>query len=255
MLGAARIDVRACGPRAPSSLVRRLAAPAAACFGAMPLTCAARCVLGAAVGRSGRRPRRLAVEFQAAAHAARDGASALRLRHLRASASPNASVALPQRARKLPSFSAPSVAYGGAASRADGAVHVPRAARAGSAACLSVVCHAQDSGAAAVPPTEPPYVLPSLKATAAAGLLVWALYWVSVYAPLAMLSRAFASPLLVGPLVSLVVILLALSVVWLYAVSEALFARDVAAAKQLADYSAQLRALYNRVDEYFTVMR
>ena len=40
MLAAACIDVRVCGPRAASSLVRRLAASAAACFGAVPLTCA-----------------------------------------------------------------------------------------------------------------------------------------------------------------------------------------------------------------------
>ena len=131
----------------------------------------------------------------------------------------------------------------------------------------------------------------NVKATAAAGLLVWAFCWVSVYAPLALLldlASAFASPLLVGRLVSLLVIPLALSVVWLYAVSEALFARDMAAAKQRAanlaaqearnaaaakqraadvaaqeardaaaakqraDDAAQLRALYNRIDEYCT---
>jgi hypothetical protein len=275
MLAAACIDVCACGPRAASSLVRRLAASAAACFGAVPLTCAARCAPGAAVGRAGRRPRRLAVAFQAAAHAARDGASALRLRHLCASASPNASVALPQRARKLPPPSVPPVAYGGAASRADGAVHVPRAARAGSAARLSVVCRAQDSGASVVPPTEPAYVPPTyLKVTVAASLLFWALFWVSVYTaalPQLEVARAFAWQHLFAPLVSLVVTQLASFFVWLYSLSAAAFARDAAAAKQRAadvaaqeardaaatkqraDDVAQLRALCNRVDEHFTV--
>jgi hypothetical protein len=279
MLAAACIDVCACGPRAASSLVRRLAASAAACFGAVPLTCAARCAAGAAVGRAGRRPRRLAVAFQAAAHAARDGTSALRLRHLCASASPNASVALPQRARKLPPPSVPPVAYGGAASRADGAVHVPRAARAGSAARLSVVCRAHDSGASVVPPTEPAYVPPTyLKVTAAASLLFWALFWVSVYTaalPQLEVARAFAWQHLFAPLVSLVVTQLASFFVWLYSLSAAAFARDAAAAKQRAadvaaqeardaardaaadkqraDDVAQLRALCNRVDEHFTV--
>ena len=260
---------------------------------ALPLTCAARCALGAAVGRAGRRARRLAVAFQAAAHAARDGASALRLRHLCASGSPNASVALPQRARKLPSPSVPPVAYGGATSCADVAVHVPRTARAGSAARLSVVCRAQDSGASVVPPTEPAYVPPTyLKVTVAASLLFWALYWFTVYAaalPQLEVVRAFAWQHLFAPLVSLVVSQVASFFVWLYSISAAAFARDAAAAKQRAadvaaqeardaaaakqraadvaaqeardaaaakqrtDDAAQLRALCNRIDEHFTV--
>ena len=180
----------------------------------------------------------------------------------------------------------PPAAYGGAASRADGAVHVPRAARAGSAARLSVVCGAQDSGASVVPPTQPAYVLPTyLKVTVAASLLVWALFWAFMYVgalPQLEQARAFAGQHLVAPLVSLVVSQLASFFAWLYSLSAAAFARDAAAArqraadvaaqeardaaavaaqeardaaaaKQRADDAAQLRALCNRVDEHFTV--
>jgi hypothetical protein len=123
-------------------------------------------------------------------------------------------------------------------------VHVPRAARAGSAARLSVVCRAHDSGASVVPPTEPAYVPPTyLKVTVAASLLFWALFWVSVYTaalPQLEVARAFAWQHLFAPLVSLVVTQLASFFVWLYSLSAAAFARDAAAAKQRAtDVAAQ----------------
>ena len=272
MLAAACVGVRACGPRAASSAVRQLAA-SAACFGAV-LTRTARRAPGAAVGRAGRRPHRLAVANQAAARAASVGASALRLRHLCSAANPNASVAVPQRARKFSLPSVPRVAYGETAPRADGAARVPRAARAGSAARPSGVCRAQDSGASVVPPTEPAYVTPTyLKVTVAASLLFWALFCAAyaVALPQLAVARTFALQHLMAPLVSLVVSLVVPFFTWLYSRGEAADARDAAAAKQRAadvaaqakrdaaaakqrdDALAELRALTKRIDQYFTV--
>ena len=67
------------------------------------------------------------------------------------------------------------------------------------------------------------------------------------------MARAFAWQHLFAPLVSLAVSQVASCFAWLYSISAAAFARDAAAAKQRADDSAQLRALCNRIEEYFTV--